>query len=433
MPFVVSWAGRCQPRKRFTALTRDGRRRCKSAAAAPPYARIDEACAKHACVKGLLYTELGSHQFTAVDQEHALRFTAIAKKHGRKAFWAAFMSRDLGLWNFLMSDPQWRSFLAEHRDTIVPTWKNVEPSDNMLNWTDCVGLWLSGTSADWGFMFDSCYWPQYIGALRNGQPGRRKYWSLLYPEHSDWCGATTAACPPYLVKDSMILAALTGCRFFQFERFRPFEPGGTLRPVRDKTAGLILDRKLWRTQDAVRKLVRLAVETPERHESLFARGFSHTYTNQGPNVVWKAVFNIGDYGFDMIPNEGRHYVVPVVPPGATAGAGVEVVKAAEAARPGRLEELLVKHYPRRFAASDPHVLVFDAGDVVYLTDSREDDRTTIEFTVESKTPDEYRFTLLTADCTPTGVRPVIEQLPGGWRTKLVLFGGGSALLELKKR
>jgi hypothetical protein len=408
------------------------RRWCKSAAAAPPYDRIDDACARHACVKGLLYTELGAHQFTPVCQEHVQRFTAIAKKHGKKAFWAAFMSRDLGLWNFLMSEPKWREFLAEYRDTLVPTWKNVEPSDNMLNWADCVGLWLSGTTTAWGFMFDSCYWPQYVGGVRNGQPGRRTYWSGVYPNHGHWFAAGTCGCPSYLVKDTMILAALSGCRYFQFERFRPFEPGGTLRPVRDKTASFIVDRRLWRTEDEVRKRVRVAVETPARHADLFTTGFSHTYTNQGPNLLWKAVFNIDDKGMDVIPNDGRYYVVPVVPPQTPSTDTLRVLKAEEVAKTDEFRRILADRYPQRFVASDPHVLVFDAGDAVYLTDSRDDDRTTLDFTLESRVAYDCKCTFLTSDGTSTSVTPATEEVTQGWRKRFVLFPGCSVLMEEKK-
>ena len=408
------------------------RRWCKSTAAAPPYDRIDDACRRHPSVKGLLYTELGSHQFSKACQEHVQRFTAIAKKHGKKALWAAFMSRDLALWNFLMNEPEWRKFLVENRDTLVPTWKNVEPSDNMLNWADCLGLWLSGTSADWGFMFDSCYWPQYVGALRNGQPGRRTFWSKVYPSHGEWFGVGITGCPPYLVKDTMMLAALTGCRYFQFERFRPFEPGGTLRPVRDKTASLIVDRRLWRTEEQVRQFVRLAVETPAHHADLLAAGFSHTYTNRGPNLLWKTVFNIGDYGFDIVPNQGSHSIVPVVPPETPSTDALHVVKAEEVAQAERFQQILAQRQPQRFTASDPHVLVFDAGKTVYVTDSREDDRTTLDFTLESKVPYECRCTFLTGDGTASSITPVTEKLGEGWRKRFVLFPGCSVLIEQAK-
>jgi len=406
------------------------RRWCKSAAAAPSYDRIAEACGRHPCVKALLFTELGSHEFPDVDQEHARRFTAIARQHHRKVLWAAFMSGKLALWNFLMAEPQWRSFLAENHDIIVPTWKNVEPSDNMLNWADCVGLWLSGTSDDWGFMFDSCYWPQYIGGVRRGQPARRTFWNDYYPKHAHWFAAGTLGCPPYLVKDAMILAALTGCRYFQFERFKPFEPGGTLRPVRDKTAGLILDRKLVQDIGRVRALARVALESPRRHDDLFPLGFSHTYSKQGSNIVWKEVFHIPDGGLDMIPNDGRHYVVPVIPPGPTpTNMFSRVLTADEAAAPDRLHAALAGSQPPRFTASDPNALVFDAGDCVYVTDSREENRTTMEFTLESTTPSYYRCTILMEDGTPCDVGVATEKTAGGWRKKFVLFAGCSALLE----
>jgi hypothetical protein len=429
------------------------RRYVKSLAGAPSYARVERACKQHSCVKGFLFTELGGSSFTEVDAEHALRFTSIAKQHRKKVLWANFQGTKLSFWNFLMTDPQWRSFLPDHYDTIVPTWKNVEPCDNMLNWADCVGLWLSGVSANWGFMFDSCFWPQYLGAARRGFMGRRKIWESFYPKPVTMGGppqfdarvgqtafmsggfhALTQSCPSYLVKDTMILAALTGCRWFQFERFKAFEPGGTLRPVRDKTASLILDRGLCRTADQVRERVELAVETPARQEDGFSLGFSHTFSRQKPNVLWKEVFNVAEGGLDLVPNEASHYLVPIIPPGMRSrGLFKRVLTAEEAAQPEVLRAALAQHHIQRFIASDPNVLVFDAGSFVYITDSREDDRTTLEFTLESRVQQDYRCTVLTQDATQCDVEVASEKTASGWRKPFFLVAGCSVLLEAESQ
>jgi len=429
------------------------RRYVKSLAGAPSYARVERACKEHPCIKAFLFTELGAFSFTEADTEHALRFTAIAKQHGEKVLWAMQQGSKLAFWNFLMTDPRWRSFLPDHRDTIVPTWKNVEPCDNMLNWADCVGLWLSGVSADWGFMFDSCFWSQYLGGVRRGFAGRRKIWESFYPKPVTMGGssefdarvgqtpfmsggfhALTQSCPSYLVKDTMILAALTGCRYFQFERFKPFEPGGTLRPVRDKMASLILERGLCRTADQVRERVEVAVETPAQQEDCFRLGLSHTFSGQKPNVFWKQVFNIAEGGLDVVPNEASHHLVPVVPPGTRSrGLFKRVLTAEEAAQPEVLRAALAEHHSPRFAASDPNVLVFDAGNFVYITDSREDNRTTLEFTLESKVQQDYRCTILMQDGTPCDVQVATETIPGGWRKPMFLVAGCSALLEAKSQ
>ena len=86
---------------------------------------------------------------------------------------------------------------------------------------------------------------------------------------------------------------------------------------------------------------------------------------------------------------------------------------------------------RRFKADNPNVLIFDAGQFVYVTDSREENRTTLEFTLESTTDQDYRCTYLAQDATPVEVEPVTEEVPGGWRKKFVLFAGCSALLEAR--
>ena len=80
-------------------------------------------------------------------------------------------------------------------------------------------------------------------------------------------------------------------------------------------------------------------------------------------------------------------------------------------------------------ASDPNVLVFDAGDTIDVTDSREENRATLEFMLESKVERDYRCTILAQDATPCEVEVATEKSPDGWRKKCILFAGCSALLE----
>ncbi len=70
--------------------------------------------------------------------------------------------------NYLISAPEWLAFLRDHAGVIVPTWKTVEPHENMLSWADCVGLSLSGTVAQWGFQFDGGT-IQAVTSLRTGR------------------------------------------------------------------------------------------------------------------------------------------------------------------------------------------------------------------------------------------------------------------------
>lgn len=341
-----------------------------------------------------------------------------------------------------MADPQWLAFLCDNADVIVPTWKTVEPFDNMLNWADCVGLWLSDTVKIWGFQFDGWYWPNQYAVARGSW--RAKFWPKIYLGNSptqasgSTFGPAIMSTPPCLVKDTMVLAALSGASFFATERlvaFCPFDGGGSLRSVREKTARLILQRRLHRTQDQVARLVKVAAINPATDLEVVGTGYVHSYAPQlARNQLWKSVFGIADGGLDIVPNEGRHFVVPVVPGTSDwpkSSPRPRFITPAEV-KDGSFQAALEQNYPRRFIASDPNVLVFDAGDTLYVTDSREENRTTLEFTLESKVAQDYRCTILAQDATPCDVEVATEELPGGWRKKFVLFAGCSALLEARR-
>ncbi len=79
------------------------------------------------------------------------------------------------------------------------------------------------------------------------------------------------------------------------------------------------------------------------------------------------------------------------------------------------------------------MLVFDAGDLVYVTDAREDDRTTLDFVLESTEPMACRCTFLAHDGTPTDIAPATEKSAEGWRRRFVMFPGSSLLIDARKR
>ncbi len=415
------------------------RRYAKLREAAPSFETVEGLLKRYQCVKALLFAELGGSRFVDVDQEHLRGFAALAKRQGRKIVWALYLHRGATLWNHLMADPQWLAFLRDHSEVIVPTWKTVEPYDNMLNWADCVGLWLSGTVKNWGFQFDGWYWPNQYSVARGSH--RAKFWPAVYLGNNptqasgNTFGPAIMSTPPCLVKDTMILAALSGASFFATERlvaFSPFDGGGSLRTVREKTARLILQRHLCRTRDQVARLVKVVAINPATDPEVAGAGYEHSYVSPAvPNRLWKTVFGIAAGGLDIVPNEGKHFLVPVVPENSgwpKTSPGLRLVTSAEV-KDGSFQGTLDQCYPRRFIASDPNVLIFDAGDTVYVTDSREENRTTLDFTLESKLPDEFRCIYLAQDGTPVVAEPVTDKTPDGWRKRFVLFSGCSILLE----
>jgi len=415
------------------------RRYAKLREAAPSFETVEQLLKRYKHVKALLFAELGGSKFSDVDQEHLRGFAALAKRHGQKIVWALYLHRGATLWNHLMADPQWLAFLRDNADVIVPTWKTVEPYDNMLNWADCIGLWLSGTVKSWGFQFDGWYWPNQYAVARGSF--RAKFWPKIYLGNSptqasgSTFGPAIMSTPPCLVKDTMILAALSGASFFGTERlvaFCPFDGGGSLRSVREKTARLILQRRLHRVQEQVARLVKVAAVNPATDSEVASAGYEHSYVSPAvPNRLWKTVFGIADGGLDIVPNEGRHFVVPVVPEQSgwsKATPRPRFITPAEV-KDDSFQAVLNQCCPRRFIASDPNVLAFDAGDFIYLTDSREENRTTLEFTLESKVERDFRCTILAQDATPCDVEVATEKTAGGWRKKFILFAGCSALLQ----
>jgi hypothetical protein len=309
-----------------------------------------------------------------------------------------------------------------------------------------VGLWLSGATADWGFQFDAWYGSSRYQASRGfyGKNLFRQVYLGTSPTQASGhnCGPAIMSTPPCLVKDTMILAALSGAKYFTTERlvaFCPFDGGGSLRSVREKTQRLILQRGLRQGKDQVGSLVKAAVLNPANDAEMADSGYFasfHPKRNPLPNrnILWRKVFGIQHPGLDIVPNEGKHFVAPVVPtdrPWYKADSPPRLVTPAEV-KDGTLEKVLDKACVRRFAASDPNVLVFDAGPLVYVTDSREENRTTLDFTLEAKTAEDYRCTYLAEDATPVEIELVAEKIAGGWRKRFILFAGCSALLEAKE-
>ncbi|MDD4017727.1 MAG: hypothetical protein PHV28_07250 [Kiritimatiellae bacterium] len=426
------------------------RRYAKRREAAPSYETVEKLLKNYPCVRALMFAELGGSRFNEVDEEHLIGFSALAKRQGRKIIWALYLCPLGQMWNRMMSEPRWRSLLDEHRDVIVPMWKSVEPYENMLNWSDCVGLWLSGMTEEWGFQFDGWYTPNRYAFDRGSW--RAKYWPQIYqgsdPSQSsrNTFGPAIMSTPPCLVKDTMILSALSGARYFATERlvaFCPHDGGGSLRSVREKTQRLIIRLGLRQQRDKVAKTIRAAALNPGHAEDLARAGYFHS-TRAATNLLWAAVFGLdgrayeADFGvkgraYDLIPNQGRHYVVPVVPDtnnwpvSSPAPRWITPTEVAD----GSVPAILGKLYPQKFTTDNSNVLVFDAGDLIYITDSREFERTNLEFTLYSREHRDYTCTYLAHDATPIEALPVTEQTESGWKKKFVLFAGCSILLDAR--
>ncbi|MEI8087552.1 MAG: glycoside hydrolase family 98 domain-containing protein, partial [Paludibacter sp.] len=384
------------------------------------------------CIAGIHTAETASFlPISANVSSHIKNFTALARKYNRKFVWTAFMAKRICLWNNLMTDSTWVSFMKENSNTIIPIWKNVEPHDNMLNWADCVGLWLSGHSGGWGIKFDSWYYSNLL-AVKSGARREQYYPSL----GKNVMNMTLYACPPYLLKDGMILSALTGSSYFSTEAMGAYDyaTDGPLRSVLDKTYQFIVANQLWRSKNEVLALCKVALESPVQSEVL-AKGFSHSFTKQSnsPNIVWNQVFGIADNGLDFIPNEGKNFIVPVVPKQDNAKKLFPLILKPEKITTGNaLSAALASNYPRRFVASDANVLVFDAGKYVYITDSRETNRTDLEFSLESSSSDDYNFLYLMPDATClTNIKPTKELSSQAWKVK-ILLPVGCSILMIKK-
>ena len=390
-------------------------------------AYYDNLLATYPCIAALETVETGSWQaLNANTTNHIINFTNLCSKYNRKFVWTSFIGTPIDLWNNLMTDVTLSAFIQANSNTIIPVWKNVEPADNMLNWGDCVGLWLSGYTNAWGFKFDTWYYSNYI-PMTNGTT--RSYYSTI---GTGMDGIGLYGCPSYLVKDNMILSVLTGSNYFSTEPNGVYDyvsPQGPLRGVIDNVYQLIVANLLVRSKSDVMALCKVAVESPTQ-SAIGSKGFTHsTTTATRPNILWKQVFAIPDSGLDIIPNDGKNFIVPVVPPTGSTATFTKLLTATSASSAAALSSTLTSYYPRRFIASDPNVLVFDAGKYIYITDSREDNRTLLQFTLQSTVAFNYNLILLTADGTvKTGVKPTQTASGAGWSINLLLPVGCSILL-----
>jgi hypothetical protein len=398
-------------------------------------ARFTDLFEKYPCIYGTQSEELACYRpLNANVQNHLKTFIPLARKYNRKFIWTALLSDKYFIWNKLLTDSEMASFMKTNYDTFLPMEKSVSVDDIMLNWADCVGMWLSGYSSAWSFKFDSFYYENYIIAEK-GMAERDKH--QYYPS----LGKNVArfyriACPSYLLKDSMILAALTGASCFANEPTPAFDYAtqGPLRPTLDKTYEFIVENKLWRSKNEILSLCKVALESPVPSE-IRAQGFSHSHTKKdnSPNIVWNQVFGIPDGGHNLLPKEGKNFIVPVVPhQGGTQQSFPVTLKPEQINTGHALSLALASGYPRHFVASDSNVLVFDAGKYVYITDSRVINRTDLEFSLESLVDYECKFLFLTQDATALkNIEPVKENIGKGWRIKILLPAGCSILLTKK--
>lgn len=415
------------------------RRASKRSESRPSYEVVERALTDFKCVKALYYNELAGSGFSDADEEHLTTFTAMAKKTGKKAMWAIYFDKRFPAWNHMMGDPKWLDFFRRNKGTLVPFWKNVEPFNDMLLWADCVGMWLAGLVEEWGFEFDDWYWINYFCHTRKTH--RSKFGPAFHAD--DTFEMSGMSCPQYLVKDTMILSALTGASYMQTEAdpsFMPYDTpygsfGGSLRSVRLKVAEVIATEGLRRSRVDVANNVRAVVETAAQPSDILRLGYQYTYPEAGPNHLFSAAFGVPDGSFCTLPKKAPYYMVPIMPvtwrreefPGAVP----QVIRESQLAATA---SILARETPSPISSDDPNVLVFDAGEFVYITDNREEDRTGRYINIRDALRDEYEFTYLAEDSTPVKVKaPPMRDGSAGRDFTLCLFAGGSFLLRRLKQ
>jgi hypothetical protein len=405
------------------------RRSAKGLLSAPNYELVARLLKDFSCVKGVYYNELAGSGLKDADEEHLTTFTAMAKENGKKAIWSMYFDKNFPAWNFFMADPKWQDFFHRNKDTLVPLWKNVEPFNNMLLWSDCVGMWLSGLVDNWGMEFDDWYWINYFCHSRG------MHRSNLGPDYhgEDTFEMSEMSCPPYLLKDTMILAALTGAKYFKTEADPSFVPydspygsfGGSLRSTRLKLAELIASGDVRRSLPEVAENVRVAVETPTQCSDIAKLGYQYTYPSEGPNILFKEALGIPDGSFCTLPKKAPFSFIPVFPHQEGNKSEIEVVQ-----NPEMLATALAAKTPCPISSDDPDVLIFDAGEMIYVTDNREEDRSNRIITLKDTSCGKYEFIWLAEDSTPLKVKaPSVSKSASGNEMRIPLFAGTSYLIR----
>lgn len=405
------------------------RRSAKGLLAAPNYELVARLLKDFSCVKGVYYNELAGSGLKEADEEHLTKFTAMAKTNGKKAIWSMYFDKNFPAWNFFMADSQWRNFFRQNKDTLVPLWKNVEPFNNMLLWADCVGMWLSGLVDNWGVEFDDWYWINYFCHSRGTH--RSKFGPAYHGE--DTFEMSGMSCPPYLLKDTMILAALTGAKYFKTEADPSFVPydspygsfGGSLRSAKLKVAELIVSQDVQCTLPEVTRNVKLAVETPSQYCDFARLGYQYTFPAEGPNILFKKALGISDGSFCTLPKKAPFSFIPIFPPQDSNKSEVEVVQ-----NPEMLSMVLATKIPCPISSDDSDVLIFDAGEMIYVTDNREEDRSNRIITMKDASRGEYEFIWLAEDSTFLKIKaPSVSKSASGNEMRVPLFAGTSYLMR----
>lgn len=413
------------------------RRWSKSSYSRPSYELIENLLKNFKCIKALYYNELGGGGFEESDEEHLVTFTGMAKQFDRQALWSLYFDKSFPAWNALMSNSGWVDFFRRNRETLIPVWKNVEPINNLLLWADCVGMWLSELVADWGFEFDDWYWINYFCHSRGTH--RKQFGPAFHGD--DTFEMTAMSCPQYLVKDTMILSALTGARYILTEADPSFIPynspygsfGGSLRSVRQKVSELIVVEKLWMDKKTVASNVRLAIETPLTYSDVIRQGYQYT-DKEGPNCLFNTVFGVPDGDLCTTPRKAPYFLTPIIPSGkyhnSFSDMDIPVVPEYDLKN---IASILSGKKRSPIVTNDPHTLIFDAGNIIYITDNRAEGRLGHSITVWDYSNGEYEFTFLADDATPVKIKaPVVRKKAGKHEFQLCLFAGGSFLLRRLK-
>ena len=399
----------------------------------PPLADVEELIKNYPNIKMLHMPEIACWNYSAADNKIFPPFLEMCARNNILFRPSLHLSHKHSILNTFVTNKKLCRLLKKYGRHYSPNLKTVNGNDLAQQWAESAGLWLTGITAAWGLEYDVYYWRNRTSRMRGKE--REQFWINLH-DGNMWQSSAFAreANPPWVLKDIMILSALTGCKYFSHEVWGGFGPGEELRKVFENTCRTIIRLDLVKRRNKMLKLTPLAVQTTKNSQDAFRLGYRYGRGNnklsnrESPNILWKEVFGMPSGSFRMIPVKGEHYLVPVVPPGFRETFNNVLLPHEIAARRPLVDELR-KIKRNRFTADDQRILVFDAGDNIYITQNNEDRRETIEFTLSARVNEDY-------SCKPiswTGklynkLDFVKRKTKRGWCRRILLYPGQSIVM-----
>ncbi len=287
-------------------------------------AQIREWYAQYPGMVGVQAVELNCYGFSAEERGYMADLIELSADVGGLVSWQE-ANDGCNLWLEVGMDRELYRCMARHPDVVLPQWEMNVPKSMYLCHDSVMGLWLAGAADNWGLEPQSFYWLETGYTKLNRTP---------HEFDQGYRRGDVAACPDTLWGQMILLGASSGATVYSIEpllgvfvnRERTAYADPWRRSIEPLLAWLITERAIP-SRRAVADKVRVAYYA-DFENAAFAersdvdcyrddraddrRGGAHSPRGHGSGMLYAATYGMR-HDWEMIPNTGRYYWIPVLP------------------------------------------------------------------------------------------------------------------------